>query len=158
MFFTILSYLDHFSRREFSYFRNRILSPVFVNQLFQKVQTFPVSVLETMDEEKKDKLSSLDSTENSVPTTIVDNISKPSQRCIDYKTYVEFVVAFENRSKEPSIRYFFNIMDLNCDGKLTKHVLSNLFDGVLTRLYEMNDASETDFKLVYEYVFRKYEF
>ena len=49
---------------------------------------------------------------------------------MDYKTYLDFVLAMENRNSEPAINYFFRILDTRGDNRLTLFDLNVFFRGI----------------------------
>lgn len=49
---------------------------------------------------------------------------------MDYKTYLDFVLALENRHKPQSLHYFFRILDLDHQGYLTPKNLWYFFKGI----------------------------
>lgn len=49
---------------------------------------------------------------------------------MDYKTYLDFVLALENRHKPQSIHYFFRILDIDHQGYLTPMNLWFFFKGI----------------------------
>lgn len=46
---------------------------------------------------------------------------------IDYKTYLDFVLALENRHEPQSLHYFFRILDINGKGYLDTFCLNYFF-------------------------------
>ena len=46
---------------------------------------------------------------------------------IDYRTYLDFVLAMENRREPQSIQYFFRILDINQKGYLDSFCLHYFF-------------------------------
>lgn len=46
---------------------------------------------------------------------------------MDYKTYLDFVIALENRHEPQSLQYLFRILDLNHEGYLTSFTLNYFF-------------------------------
>ena len=49
---------------------------------------------------------------------------------IDYKVYLDFVIARENAKSAHSIRWFFRLLDLNGDGRLTPFTVSYFWRGL----------------------------
>lgn len=46
---------------------------------------------------------------------------------MDYKTYLDFVLALENRQEPQSLHYFFRILDINGKGYLDTFTLNYFF-------------------------------
>ena len=46
---------------------------------------------------------------------------------MDYKTYLDFVLALENRQEPQSLQYLFRILDLDHQGYLTSFTLNYFF-------------------------------
>lgn len=52
---------------------------------------------------------------------------------MDYKTYLDFVLALENRQEPQSLQYLFRILDFNHQGYLTSFTLNYFFKVSLTK-------------------------
>ena len=55
---------------------------------------------------------------------------------MDYKAYLDFVLAMENRKETQALQYFFRILDLNKDGYLHLMNLNYFFKGIQLMLNE----------------------
>lgn len=54
-------------------------------------------------------------------------LSHVRRRVQDYKTYLDFVLAMENKTTPQSIQYFWKILDVNRDGYVTVFTLNYFF-------------------------------
>nr|ACO15348.1 Serine/threonine-protein phosphatase 2A regulatory subunit B subunit gamma [Caligus clemensi] len=73
--------------------------------------------------------------------TLTDTfIQRVFQECLtyesemDYKTYIDFVLAFENRKYPQSLQYFFRILDINQQGYLDSFTLNYFFKDILQEM------------------------
>ncbi|XP_040574043.1 serine/threonine-protein phosphatase 2A regulatory subunit B'' subunit gamma isoform X2 [Lepeophtheirus salmonis] len=73
--------------------------------------------------------------------TLTDTfIQRVFQECLtydsemDYKTYIDFVLAFENRKSPQSLRYFFRILDIKQQGYLDHFTLNYFFKDILKEM------------------------
>lgn len=57
---------------------------------------------------------------------------------MDYKTYLDFVIALENRHEPQSLHYLFRILDLNHQGYLTSFTLNYFFKVILAKKNEID--------------------
>ena len=55
---------------------------------------------------------------------------------MDYKAYLDFVLAMENRKETQALQYFFRILDINKDGYLHLMSLNYFFRGIQSMLSE----------------------
>ncbi|XP_070073020.1 serine/threonine-protein phosphatase 2A regulatory subunit B'' subunit gamma-like isoform X2 [Drosophila takahashii] len=53
---------------------------------------------------------------------------------MDYKSFLDFYFAMENRKSLPSMHYIFRILDINQQGYLTAQTLRYFYDGIEARL------------------------
>lgn len=53
---------------------------------------------------------------------------------MDYKTFLDFVLAMENKNTSHSIRYFFRLLDVEKNGKLSTFTINFFFRGVMARM------------------------
>lgn len=53
---------------------------------------------------------------------------------MDYKTFLDFVLAMENRNTSQSIRYFFRLLDVEKTGRLTTFTINYFFREVVKRM------------------------
>jgi serine/threonine-protein phosphatase 2A regulatory subunit B'' len=68
-----------------------------------------------------------------------------SRSKIDYKTFVDFLLAWENKTTRPSIAFFFRVLDVHELGYLTPFVLNIFFRDVLKKL-QQNGACDPTLK------------
>lgn len=65
---------------------------------------------------------------------------------MDYKTFLDFILAMDNRHTPEAIRYFWRILDMEGKGYLTVHNLHYFFRAVVRKMQEMGhetvDAAE----------------
>lgn len=59
---------------------------------------------------------------------------------MDYKTYLDFVLALENRAEPQSIAFLFRIIDLSGRGRLCCQTLEYYFTAVQARLGDGSDV------------------
>lgn len=52
----------------------------------------------------------------------------------DYKTYLDLVLAMENKCEPQSLAFFFHLMDLDGQGKWTSMTLRYFYDGIVRKL------------------------
>ena len=67
---------------------------------------------------------------------------------MDYKTYLDFVLALENRKEPQSLQYFFKILDVENQGYLTTFSLSYFFRAIQDQLksFDQEPVSFNDIK------------
>ena len=54
---------------------------------------------------------------------------------MDYKTYLDFVLALENRKEPQALQYFFRLLDVQEKGYITMFDLNYFFRVVNTHVY-----------------------
>jgi serine/threonine-protein phosphatase 2A regulatory subunit B'' len=64
--------------------------------------------------------------------------STHSKSKIDYKTFVDFLLAWENKNTRPSMAFFYRVLDVHELGYLTPFVLNIFFREVLKKLQQQN--------------------
>lgn len=57
---------------------------------------------------------------------------------MDYKTYLDFVLALENRKEPQALQYFFKILDVESQGYLTTFSLSYFFRAIQEQLKSLD--------------------
>ena len=57
---------------------------------------------------------------------------------MDYKTYLDFVLALENRREPQALTYFFRILDVRQEGKLDTFVFNYFFRDILKQMEKLN--------------------
>ena len=57
---------------------------------------------------------------------------------MDYKTYLDFVLALENRKEPQSLTYFFRILDVKHQGFLNTFCLNYFFRDILKQMEKLN--------------------
>ena len=57
---------------------------------------------------------------------------------MDYKTYLDFVLALENRKEPQSLTYFFRILDVKHQGFLNTFCLNYFFRDILIQMEKLN--------------------
>lgn len=72
---------------------------------------------------------------------------------LDYKGFVDFLLAFENKKTVQSIKYFFNILDNSKTGKITPFIINYYFRDMLKKIRQnaksssaTNDLAEESFE------------
>ena len=74
------------------------------------------------------------------------------EREMDYKVFLDFTLAMENKDSSASLRWFFNILDVRKSGYLDFFVLKNYFRHVQNRLgdneYIIEDVIDEIFDMV----------
>ncbi len=67
---------------------------------------------------------------------------------MDYKTYLDFVLALENRKEPQALQYFFKILDVENQGYLTTFSLSYFFRAIQEQLktFDQEPVSFNDIK------------
>lgn len=71
-------------------------------------------------------------------------IERVFQECLtyegemDYKTYLDFVLALENRKEPQSLQYFFRILDVRHEGFITAFNLNFFFRDILKEMEKHN--------------------
>lgn len=56
---------------------------------------------------------------------------------MDYKTYLDFVLAMENRHEPQSLQYFFKILDIDSQKYLTGFTLNYFFKVIILFVYKL---------------------
>lgn len=51
---------------------------------------------------------------------------------VDYKIYLDFVLAKENMRTDQSLRFFARLLDANDDGKITRQIITRFWEGIAT--------------------------
>jgi len=95
------------SQAEFSGAASGLLSPLFVQRVFEEVQMFPPPG----EAETEDGSGGSGSGQ--------EKVSKE----MDYKTYVDFLLAYHDMAMPQSIRYFFRFLDMNHIGYIDETVV-----------------------------------
>ncbi|KAL3315608.1 Serine/threonine-protein phosphatase 2A regulatory subunit B'' subunit gamma [Cichlidogyrus casuarinus] len=72
---------------------------------------------------------------------------------MDYKSYLDFVLAMENKSEPQSIGYFFRAFDIAGKGKLTYVVLKYFYDGITRRLVQTGSKEIVPFEDILTEIF-----
>ena len=57
---------------------------------------------------------------------------------MDYKTYLDFVLALENRKEPQSLTYFFRILDVKHQGFINTFCLNYFFRDILKQMEKLN--------------------
>ncbi|KAG2391922.1 hypothetical protein C9374_013407 [Naegleria lovaniensis] len=72
---------------------------------------------------------------------------------LDYKGFVDFLLAFENKKTVQSIKYFFNILDNSKTGRITPFIINYYFRDMLKKIRQnakssnaTNDLAEDSFE------------
>lgn len=71
---------------------------------------------------------------------------------MDYKTYLDFVLALENRSEPQSLHYLFKILDVEHRGYLTAFTLNYFFKGIQEQI-QAHSAENVNFEDVKDEIF-----
>ena len=66
---------------------------------------------------------------------------------MDYKTFLDFVLAMENKKSPQSLAYFWKIIDVYGKGAIDTFVINMFFKEVLGKLKEKNQDVEKDFNV-----------
>lgn len=66
---------------------------------------------------------------------------------IDYKTYLDFVLAIENRKTNQSLQYFWRILDIHGKGGLDSFTINVFFKEILGKLATKDPEAEKNFKI-----------
>ena len=53
---------------------------------------------------------------------------------MDYKTFLDFVLAIENKKTSQALQYFWRILDVNNKGDLDTFVINMFFRSVIQKL------------------------
>ena len=61
---------------------------------------------------------------------------------MDYKTYLDFVLALENRREPQALTYFFRILDVRQEGSLNTFVFNYFFRDILKQMEKLNQVSK----------------
>ena len=64
---------------------------------------------------------------------------------MDYKTYLDFVLALENRREPQALTYFFRILDVRQEGSINTFVFNYFFRDILKQMEKLNQV-----KYIYE--------
>ena len=59
---------------------------------------------------------------------------------MDYKTYLDFVLALENRKEPQALTYFFRILDVRQEGSLNIFVFNYFFRDILKQMEKLNQV------------------
>ena len=59
---------------------------------------------------------------------------------MDYKTYLDFVLAMENRKEPQSLQYFFRVLDVRGKGHLSAFELNFFFRAILAEMEKHNQV------------------
>ena len=57
---------------------------------------------------------------------------------MDYKTFLDYVLAIENRSSQESLQYFWRVLDIDRTGRLSKEVISYFYRDIYDVLKSSN--------------------
>jgi len=57
---------------------------------------------------------------------------------MDYKTYLDFVLALENRREPQALTYFFRILDVRQEGSINTFVFNYFFRDILKQMEKLN--------------------
>jgi Ca2+-binding EF-hand superfamily protein len=95
------------NKQEFSRYNGGVLTQPFVDGLFQQYRMYSL------------------------------NDKDAGEMEMDYKTFLDFVLAMDNKHTPESIRYFFKILDIDGVGYLTLHTLHYFFRAVVKRMQEL---------------------
>lgn len=60
---------------------------------------------------------------------------------MDYKTYLDFVLALENRREPQALTYFFRILDVRQEGSLNIFVFNYFFRDIIKQMEKLNQVS-----------------
>ena len=60
---------------------------------------------------------------------------------MDYKTYLDFVLALENRREPQALTYFFRILDVRQEGSLNTFVFNYFFRDIIKQMEKLNQVS-----------------
>lgn len=71
---------------------------------------------------------------------------------MDYKTYLDFVLALENRQDPQSLHYLFRILDFEHNGYLTSFTLNFFFKGIQEQI-DAHRAEKVNFEDVKDEIF-----
>lgn len=71
---------------------------------------------------------------------------------MDYKSYLDFVLALENRHEMQSIQYLFKILDVDHQGYLTAFNLNFFFKGIQAQIIA-HRAEDVNFEDVKDEIF-----
>lgn len=71
---------------------------------------------------------------------------------MDYKTYLDFVLALENRQDPQSLHYLFRILDFEHNGYLTSFTLNYFFKGIQEQILA-HRAEKVNFEDVKDEIF-----
>lgn len=71
---------------------------------------------------------------------------------MDYKTYLDFVLALENRQETQSLQYLFRILDIDHTGYLTSRSLGYFFKGIHEQIVA-HRAEKVNFEDVKDEIF-----
>lgn len=66
---------------------------------------------------------------------------------MDYKTFLDFVLAMENKKSPQSLSYFFKILDIYGKGAIDSFVINMFFKQVLAKLGEKDPEAEKGFQV-----------
>jgi len=66
---------------------------------------------------------------------------------MDYKTFLDFVLAMENKKSPQALSYFWKILDIYGKGAIDTFVINMFFKEVLAKLTEKNNDVEKDFNV-----------
>lgn len=53
---------------------------------------------------------------------------------MDYKTFLDFVLAMENKKSQHSLQYFWRVLDIYHKGGIDTFVINMFFRSVITKL------------------------
>lgn len=67
---------------------------------------------------------------------------------MDYKTYLDFVLAMENRREPQALSYFFRILDVKHEGSLNCYAIHYFFRDILKQMQKLNQANNAHSSIV----------
>jgi serine/threonine-protein phosphatase 2A regulatory subunit B'' len=116
------------SREEFRAYQGGNLTTIFIEGLFSEYRMYPSNNAEVDHSAEKDADDS-----GGAPTTTA---TLPDLE-MDYKTFLDFVLAMEYKTTPASIAYFFKILDINHQGYLDTKTLNYWFRAVSEKMNAM---------------------
>ena len=66
---------------------------------------------------------------------------------MDYKTFLDFVLAMENKKSQQSLTYFWKILDIYGKGAIDSFVINMFFKEVKSKLTQRDPDAESNFKV-----------
>ena len=71
---------------------------------------------------------------------------------MDYKTYLDFVLALENRREPQALTYFFRILDVRQEGSLNTFVFNYFFRDILKQMEKLNQVRKIKYVMAEIYL------